>query len=96
MLRRRARLIGIGLLAAAAASVASGFKDPHGIFCGDDECYSVLGLQRGADKAEIRKAYRAISLEIHPDKNPSPAAKERFTVRQHSCELLCFQLERPS
>lgn len=56
--------------------------DPHNKFCGDDECYAVLGLQRGADKAEIKKAYRTISLDVHPDKNPSAEAKEKFTVRE--------------
>ncbi|CAN0452494.1 unnamed protein product, partial [Ectocarpus sp. 8 AP-2014] len=50
-------------------------------FCGEDECYAVLGLQRGADKADIKKAYRTISLDVHPDKNPTAAAKEKFTVR---------------
>lgn len=66
------------------SSCAQAFKDPHNVFCGNDECYDVLGLQRGADKAEIKKAYRTISLDVHPDKNPSPAAKERFTVRTTS------------
>lgn len=55
-------------------------KDPHNKFCGEDECYSVLGLERGADKSEIKKAYRAISLDVHPDKNPTAEAKEQFTV----------------
>lgn len=66
--------------ATLCSSVAQAFKDPHNKFCGDDECYSVLGLQRGADKAEIKKAYRTISLDVHPDKNPSAAAREKFTV----------------
>lgn len=74
-------LVIVVLLALLATSSVSAFQDPHNIFCGLDECYTLLGLQRGADKAEIKKAYRAISLEVHPDKNPSPEAKERFTVR---------------
>lgn len=40
----------------------------------------MLGLQRGADKADIKKAYRTISLDVHPDKNPTAEAKEKFTV----------------
>ena len=56
--------------------------DPHNKFCGDDECYAVLGLERGADKADIKKAYRTISLDVHPDKNPTAEAKEQFTVRR--------------
>lgn len=82
MLTPRTFLVAAALFAAATlcSSVAQAFKDPHNKFCGDDECYSVLGLQRGADKAEIKKAYRTISLDVHPDKNPSAAAKEKFTV----------------
>eukprot|EP00903_Cladosiphon_okamuranus_P008087 g7797.t1 len=72
-------LVVVALAVAALSSVAEAFKDPHNKFCGDDECYTVLGLQRGADKADIKKAYRTISLDVHPDKNPSAEAKEKFT-----------------
>lgn len=89
MTRRRSKLMPPRVFSIAAAVVtsmaaisgAAAFKDPHNKFCGNEECYSVLGLTRGADKAEIKKAYRTISLDVHPDKNPSPAAKEKFTVR---------------
>lgn len=78
----RTLLVAVAFAAATlCSSVAQAFKDPHNKFCGEDECYAVLGLQRGADKAEIKKAYRTISLDVHPDKNPSAAAKEKFTVR---------------
>lgn len=95
MMRRRSKLMAPRVFSIAAAvftslaaiSSAAAFKDPHNKFCGNEECYSVLGLTRGADKAEIKKAYRAISLDVHPDKNPSPAAKEKFTVRG---ALLCI------
>ncbi|CAM9396628.1 unnamed protein product [Choristocarpus tenellus] len=69
-------LASLSLIVALHLSLA--FKDPHNKFCGDEECYSLLGLKRGAEKTEIRKAYRTLSLENHPDKNPSPAAQERF------------------
>lgn len=71
----------VSVLALAAVSSVRAFLDPHNIFCGDEECYAVLGLKRGADKADIKKAYRTISLDVHPDKNSSAAAKEKFTVR---------------
>lgn len=71
----------VSLLALTAMSSVRAFQDPHNIFCGGEECYAVLGLKRGAGKADIKKAYRTISLDVHPDKNPSAAAKEKFTVR---------------
>ena len=38
----------------------------------------MLGLQRGADEAAIKKAFRKLSLKWHPDKNKSEEAKGKF------------------
>jgi curved DNA-binding protein CbpA len=40
--------------------------------------YSILGLKNGASKTEIKLAYRRLAMKWHPDKNPSPDAKQKF------------------
>lgn len=42
------------------------------------EPFSILGLQPGASDSEIKKAYRRLSVQYHPDKNPDPDAHKYF------------------
>ncbi|MBV6462045.1 MAG: DnaJ-like protein MG200 [Flavobacteriales bacterium] len=42
------------------------------------DLYKILGLSPSATKEEIKKAYRKLALEWHPDKNKSPNAHEMF------------------
>lgn len=51
--------------------------------------YEILGLQRGVDDAAIKKAYRQLALQYHPDRNPGDhTAEERFKEASEAYEVL--------
>ncbi len=50
--------------------------------------YTVLGVERDAEAAEIKKAYRKLARKYHPDRNKAPDASERFKEISEAYEVL--------
>jgi len=51
--------------------------------------YATLGVARTASEAEIKKAYRKLAKELHPDRNKdNPKASERFSTVTNAYDLL--------
>ena len=50
--------------------------------------YEILGLNENASMDEIKKVYRKLSLQYHPDRNSSPEANGMFQKINEANEVL--------
>ncbi|HNE48310.1 MAG TPA: DnaJ domain-containing protein, partial [Saprospiraceae bacterium] len=51
--------------------------------------YEILGVQRNADADTIKKAYRAMAMKFHPDRNPgNKEAEDKFKEAATAYEVL--------
>ena len=56
--------------------------------------YDVLGVGRGASEEEIKKAFRRLALEYHPDRNKKGGAEERFKEINEAYQVLSDSQKR--
>lgn len=57
--------------------------------------YEVLGVAKGATKDEIKKAYRKLAMQYHPDRNPdNPEAEAKFKEASEAAEVLLDDSKR--
>jgi len=54
----------------------------------DHDLYELLGVPRDADADAIKKAYRRLARQLHPDVNPDPDAQETFKEISRAYEIL--------
>jgi len=59
------------------------------------DLYQRLGIQRGASEADIKKAYRSLAKQLHPDRNKdNPNAAKRFSEVTSAYDLLSDKTKR--
>ncbi|MEZ4273467.1 MAG: molecular chaperone DnaJ [Myxococcota bacterium] len=56
--------------------------------------YEVLSVSRSADAREIKRAYRQLAMEYHPDRNNSAEAEEKFKEASEAYEVLSDDKKR--
>lgn len=56
-----------------------------------NDYYEILGLEKTSTVEDVRKAYRKLSLKVHPDKNKAPGSEEAF--KKVSKAFQCLSVE---
>ncbi|XP_060587098.1 dnaJ homolog subfamily C member 5-like isoform X1 [Ruditapes philippinarum] len=68
---------------------------PRALSSSGESLYDLLGLQKGANHDEIKKAYRKLALRFHPDKNQgNEEATEKFKEINHAHKVLMDNTKR--
>ena len=56
--------------------------------------YDILGIEKTADEAQIKRAYRKLAIKFHPDKNKAKSAEEAFKKVNQAFSVLSDKTKR--
>ncbi|CAN1784094.1 Chaperone protein dnaJ 49 [Linum perenne] len=59
-----------------------------------DDYYGILGLEKSCSAEDVRRAYKKLSLKVHPDKNNAAGAEEAFKAISKAFQCLCDEQSR--
>ncbi|KAK9049313.1 hypothetical protein SSX86_008355 [Deinandra increscens subsp. villosa] len=88
--RRRGQPIGLGSGSGVGSYTQEQIKIVSEIRRKKDY-YDILGLEKTCSVEDVRKAYRKLSLKVHPDKNKAPGSEEAF--KKVSKAFQCLSVE---
>jgi len=60
-------------------------------YISDNDCYAIMGVEKNCDEATLKRVYKRLIMELHPDKQPVHArteAHEAFVRMQNAFEML--------
>lgn len=62
--------------------------------CSHTAFYEILGIEKSSTDGEVKKAYRKLALQLHPDKNGAPGADEAFKMVSRAFQILSDEGKR--
>jgi DnaJ family protein B protein 12 len=82
------------------ANDSSNYREEHVravqrvLSCSKTDYYAILSVDKNATEAHIKKAYRKLALQLHPDKNNAPGADEAFKLVSKAFTVLSDEEKR--
>ena len=67
-------------MAFRSSAVLNKKRDLYGTQYNDSFSLETLGIKKGTEKDDIKKAYFKLAKQFHPDVNKTPEAKEKFAA----------------